>query len=77
MRPDVVLFQETKIKVEDVIGAKKKFGKWQSKWIAVEGAFGGVCVLWKEELECSGDADGRELAMAQGKIKTTWVSNLM
>ena len=46
---DVVLFQETTIKIEDLDGMNRRFGKRQSDWVATEGAPGGTSVLWKVE----------------------------
>ena len=46
-KPDLVFFQETKIKEEDFASFKNKFRRWECLLTGALGASGGMAILWK------------------------------
>ena len=49
-KPYLVFLQETKVKISEVEGMRRKFCRWESEWEATEGASGGLDVFWKKEI---------------------------
>ena len=49
-KSDLVLLQETKIKMEDFVVFKKKFRRWECLFSGAHGASGGMAILWKPDI---------------------------